>query len=182
MCIELRACIARQSAWRAMKKCTFRLEGNYVISKRLWHLIYIFFSKWWSNSYPVTSQWTVALGDSCKIQAWTCPWRTYGACANCKLKFYCAPKTLVEICIFNVFNDKKLKKKKRKKFAAKFHKKGFFVDAAIFYHITVRQPVDKPKLELMLSVLNLWKPSLNVWPKWAVKVTLIRPVHIKRWM
>ena len=32
MCIELCACIARRSAWRAMKKCTSRLEGNYEVS------------------------------------------------------------------------------------------------------------------------------------------------------
>ena len=32
MCIELCACIAGRSSWRAMKKCTSRLEGNYAVS------------------------------------------------------------------------------------------------------------------------------------------------------
>ena len=32
LCIELCVYIARRSAWRAMKKCTSSVEGNYVVS------------------------------------------------------------------------------------------------------------------------------------------------------
>ena len=32
LCIELCVYTARRSAWRAMKKCTSSVEGNYVVS------------------------------------------------------------------------------------------------------------------------------------------------------
>ena len=47
----------------------------------------------------------------------------------------CAPKTLVEICNFNIFSGKKLKKSK--KFAAKFCKKHVFFEFAPKRWLTV---------------------------------------------
>ena len=57
MCIELCACIVRRSAWRAMKKCTSRLEGNYKDSVVL-------------SSFGQTNQLTVP----CRISS--CSWHS----------------------------------------------------------------------------------------------------------